>query len=141
MTNRQADEVIDRADGGPKPRRHDVATPRVGRPRTSPGCPKGLVIKLRVGGDTLYANRRFEAGEPVFQFERVIWYAEPDTCTFEHPSGRHFFDPILARAAHASDPNCRIAPDLMVVIARRDIARGERITVRGTSIPRVALAG
>ncbi len=38
-------------------------------------------------------------------------------------------DPVLALVSRSAEPNARIAADLMAVIARRDIARGERITI------------
>jgi hypothetical protein len=88
----------------------------------------GLSVLSSGAGDALHADRRFAAGEPVFAFKQVTWLVEPDAGAVEHPCGRYFFDPVLAMAAPAREPNCRIAADLMVMIARRDIARGERIT-------------
>jgi hypothetical protein len=99
------------------------------RPRTR--CPDGLAIVRMADGDGLYATRRFAAGEPVFEFKQVTWLAEPGFRTVAHPGGRYFFDPMLAMVARTRDPNCRIALDLMVMIARRDIAKGERITFSG----------
>jgi hypothetical protein len=65
----------------------------------------------------------------VLVFERVTWRAAPDAETVEHPSGHSFVDPVLVLAARAADPNCRIAPELMALIARRDIVPGERISI------------
>ena len=81
------------------------------------------------GGEALFAARAFEAGEPVFQLLRVTWRTRPDSRTVPHPTGGHLFDPVLARAARAVDPNCRLAAELLAVIARRDIAEGEPITL------------
>lgn len=94
------------------------------------GCPEGLAIRPDGAGEALYAARRFEAGEPVFQLLRVTWRAEPDLHTLAHPSGGYLFDPLLDRIGRTRDPNCRVALDLMAVIARRDIAPGEGITIR-----------
>jgi hypothetical protein len=101
-------------------------TPKVASPAKPP---KGLSIRSTAAGAALYAARGFEAGEPVLVFERVIWRAAPDVSTVEHPSGDNFVDPVLALANRTPDPNCRIAPELMALIARRDIVRGERISV------------
>ena len=97
--------------------------------RADPRWADGLVIKRDATGEALYATRRFEAGEAVFQCRRVTWRAQRDRHTFEDPSGHHFFDPILAKTAHGCDPNCRLAFDLLAIIARRDIAVGERIAI------------
>ncbi|MDR3511444.1 MAG: SET domain-containing protein [Caulobacteraceae bacterium] len=105
------------------------ASPGAAPRRRQHGCPDGLTLRGRAGGETLCAARPFEAGEPVFQLTRVTWRAEPDRHTVPHPSGRHLFDPLLDRLGRAREPNCRIAPDLMAVIARRDIAAGEPLTV------------
>jgi hypothetical protein len=90
---------------------------------------KGLFLRPRGGRPALYAARRFEAGEPVLLFERVVWCGGPGAETVEHPCGRSCSDTVLALATRASHPNCRIAAELMALIARRDIARGERITI------------
>jgi hypothetical protein len=94
-------------------------------------CPDGLSVIRKADGDGLYAARRFVAGEPVFEFKQVTWLVEPGFRTVAHPCGRYFFDPMLAMVARTRDPNCRIAIDLMVMIARRDIAKGERISFSG----------
>ena len=55
----------------------------------------------------------------------------------EHPSGRSFIDPVLALANRTPEPDCRIAPELMALIARRDIVRGKRNSVapkNGTAV-------
>lgn len=107
--------------------------PLADRPPAQPArhaCPDGLAIREQAGGEALYAARAFEAGEPVFQLLRVTWRAEADGRTLPHPSGGHLFDPILARAGHALDPNCRVSVELMAAIARRAIAAGEPITIR-----------
>lgn len=94
------------------------------------GCPEGLVLAPEGNGEALYAIRRFEAGEPVFQLLRVTWRAEGDRHTLAHPSGRHLFDPLLDQVGRTREPNCRVALELMAVIARRDIEPGEPITIR-----------
>jgi hypothetical protein len=102
------------------------------RPRPAPDAlrrPRGLALRQTASGSGLYANRRFEAGEPLFSFLQVTWRAAPDADTVEHPCGRSFHDPVLALVARSVDPNARIAANLMALIARRDIARGERITI------------
>ena len=98
-------------------------------PRADPRWADGLMIKRDATGEALYATRRFEAGETVFECRRVTWRVERDRHTFEHPSGHHLFDPVLAKTAHGCAPNCRLSTDLMATIARRDIAKGERITI------------
>lgn len=95
------------------------------------GAPEGLVIRSRPGGERLYADRWFEAGEPVLSFRQVIWRPEPDASTIEHPCGRHFSDPTLALISRIADPNCRLEPELMMLIARRDICRGAAISIAG----------
>jgi len=107
--------------------RHDHAP----APPPRPHCPDGLVVMRKADGDGLYAARRFVAGEPVFEFKQVTWLVDPGLRTVAHPCGRYFFDPMLAMVARTRDPNCRIAVDLMVMIARRDIGKGERITFSG----------
>jgi hypothetical protein len=92
-------------------------------------APDGLVIRLRTGGERLYAARRFDAGEPVLSFRQVIWRPAPDAETIDHPCGRWFSDPCLAQLARTADPNCRLEPDLMMLIARRDIATGAAISI------------
>ena len=92
-------------------------------------APDGLVIRLREGRERLYATRRFDAGEPVLSFRQVIWRPAPDAETIEHPCGRWFSDPSLAWLARTADPNCRLEPDLMMLIARRDIAPGAAISI------------
>ncbi len=113
MTHQHIDDAATRPD------------PALGAPRR----PKGIAIRRTAAGTALYANRRFEAGEPLFSFLQVTWRKGPDADTVEHPCGRSFHDPILALVGRSHDPNSRIAADLMALIARRDIARGERITV------------
>ena len=106
--------------------------PVAGRPpagKTDPRWADGLMIRRDATGEALYATRRFEAGETVFECRRITWRVAADHYTFELPSGCHLFDPILAKTAHGCDPNSRLATDVMAVIARRDIARGERITI------------
>jgi hypothetical protein len=105
------------ADARPSPVRHH-------------GCPEGLVLRAEGASEALYAARQFEAGEPVFQLLRVTWRAEPDRHTLAHPHGGHLFDPLLERIGRTREPNCRVALELMAVIARRDIAEGEAITIR-----------
>lgn len=92
-------------------------------------APDGLVIRLRAGRERLYAARRFDAGEPVLSFRQVIWRPAPDAETIEHPCGRWFSDPCLAWLARTADPNCRLQPGLMMLIARRDIPRGAAISI------------
>jgi hypothetical protein len=89
----------------------------------------GLVVRRDVTGEALYASRPFDAGETLFQCRRITWRPERDRNTFENSAGHHMFDPILARTAHGCAPNSRLASDLMAVIARRDIAAGERISI------------
>lgn len=79
-------------------------------------------------GEALVAARAFEAGEVVFTFDHVIWRPRRDAQTVEGPRGHHFHDPLLSRVAHACDPNCRPCFELMALMARRDIAAGERLT-------------
>ena len=96
------------------------------------GASEGLILRARPGGQRLYADRCFEAGEPVMSFRQVIWRPEPDAETIEHPCGRHFFDPSLAFVSRIADPNCRLEAELMMLIARRDIVRGAAISIAGT---------
>jgi hypothetical protein len=87
----------------------------------------GLIVR-RVGSrETLVAVRPFEAGELVFAFAHVAWRPTRDRLTVEDPKGRHIYDPLLARMAHGCDPNCRPCFELMAMIARRDIAKGETL--------------
>jgi hypothetical protein len=97
-------------------------------------APEGLILRHRPGGERLYADRCFEAGEPVLSFRQVIWRPEPDAWTIEHPCGRHFFDPSLAHVSRIADPNCRLEPELMMLIARRDICRSAAISIAGTRL-------
>jgi hypothetical protein len=94
-------------------------------------CPDGLAIRR----GALCAARRFDAGEPVFALKQVTWLTQAEAGAVAYARGRYVFDPVLALAAHAPEPNCRIALDLMVMIARRDIAEGEPITFSGEAGP------
>ncbi|HEY2659214.1 MAG TPA: SET domain-containing protein [Caulobacteraceae bacterium] len=78
--------------------------------------------------ERLYALHAFEAGEPILVLEHVRWRPGPDSFTLEHINGHYFFDPLLPMIAHAEDPNARLSSLLMALIARRDIAAGERLT-------------
>ncbi|MFI4936864.1 MAG: SET domain-containing protein-lysine N-methyltransferase [Caulobacterales bacterium] len=79
-------------------------------------------------GEGLYAGRTYAAGEVVLDLADVEWRAR-DKHTVEHPSGRHFFHPVLAKTAHSCDPNCAIAFDPLALVARRAIAPGEAVTI------------
>ncbi|MBS0409988.1 MAG: hypothetical protein JSR86_08745 [Proteobacteria bacterium] len=91
-------------------------------------APEGLEIRHIGTGEALFAARVFEAGEPLFEFERASWRPRRDRFTVETPDGQHLYDPILARVAHGCDPNGRISFRLMALVARRDIAAGELVT-------------
>lgn len=91
-------------------------------------APEGLEIRHIGTGEALYAARPFAAGEPIFTFDHVSWRPRRDRYTAQTPQGQHLFDPILARVAHACDPNGRISFRLMALVARRDIAAGELIS-------------
>jgi hypothetical protein len=90
---------------------------------------EGLIIRRKGTGEALFAARAFAAGEPVFAFTHLTWRATRDAFTTEDPNGRHLHYPLLARVAHSCDPNCRPSFELMALIARRDIAPGEPISV------------
>ena len=88
----------------------------------------GLLVRREGTGEDLIAARPFRPGEVVFEFLNVTWRPVRDRFTVEHPSGRHFFDPLLARVSHSCDPNARVSTKLMALVARREIASGEVIT-------------
>lgn len=91
-------------------------------------APEGLEIRHIGTGEALYATRAFAAGEPIFTFDHISWRPRRDRYTVQTPGGQHLFDPILARVAHACDPNGRPSFRLLALVARRDIAPGELIS-------------
>ena len=97
-------------------------------PLDKAALPDGVIVARDATGEALYTARAFAAGDTVFRFLNVSWRPERDRHTVEHPDGRFFFDPVLARTAHSCDPNCRLSTDLMAMIALRDIRVGEPIT-------------
>ncbi|MGA0601890.1 hypothetical protein ACO2Q3_14380 [Caulobacter sp. KR2-114] len=91
-------------------------------------APDGLEIRHIGTGEALYATRAFAAGEPIFTFDHISWRPRRDRYTVQTPDGQHLYDPILARVAHACDPNGRPSFRLMALVARRDIAPGALIS-------------
>jgi hypothetical protein len=88
----------------------------------------GVFIRREGTGEDLIAARELRPAEVVFEFQNVTWRRSRDAFTVEHPSGRHFYDPLLARVSHSCDPNARVSTKLMALVARRPIAPGEIIT-------------
>jgi hypothetical protein len=76
----------------------------------------------------MVAARAYHPGDLIFEFSEMVWWPVRDVFTVEYVGGRHFFDPQLARVAHACDPNARVSFTLMALVARRDIAPGEALT-------------
>jgi hypothetical protein len=76
----------------------------------------------------LCARRRYEAGEPILRLDHPRWILAPRAGAVETGDGRHFFDPLLDLIAHSDDPNVRVSPELLALIARRDIAPNEPLT-------------
>lgn len=76
----------------------------------------------------LCARRRYEAGEPILRFDHPRWLLGPRAGAVATPDGRRFFDPMLDLIIHSDDPNARVSPELLALIARRDIAPNEPLT-------------
>jgi hypothetical protein len=76
----------------------------------------------------LCARRRYEAGEPILRLDHPRWILAPRAGAIETGDGRRFFDPLLDLIAHSDDPNVRVSPELLALIARRDIAPNEPLT-------------
>jgi hypothetical protein len=87
-----------------------------------------LILRKDHTGEGLYAARFYHPGEVVLAFDEVEWRAERDRHTIEHPFGGHLFHPILARAAHGCEPNCRISFTDRALVALKTITAGESIT-------------
>jgi hypothetical protein len=87
-----------------------------------------LILKNDRTGEGLYAARGYRLGELVVEFEHVEWRAQRDRHTIEHPFGGHLYHPVLAKAAHACEPNCRVSFHDRALVAIRPIAVGEAIT-------------
>ena len=95
-------------------------------------APVGLVPTLGLfrppARKRLCARRRYEAGEPILRLDHPRWLLSPHAGSVETPDGRRFFDPLLDLIAHSDDPNVRVSPELLALIARRDIAPNEPLT-------------
>ena len=76
----------------------------------------------------LCARRRYEAGEPILRLDHARWIVGQRAGAVETPDGRRLFDPLLPLIAHSEDPNVRVSPELLALIARRDIAPNEPLT-------------
>ena len=76
----------------------------------------------------LCARRRYEAGEPILRLDHPRWILSPRAGSIEVGDGRRFFDPLLDLIAHSDNPNVRVSPELLALIARRDIAPNEPLT-------------
>ena len=76
----------------------------------------------------LCARRRYEAGEPILRFDHPRWLLGPRAGAVATGDGRLFFDPMLDLIIHSDDPNTRVSPELLALIARRDIAPNEPLT-------------
>ncbi|HSZ53123.1 MAG TPA: hypothetical protein VK801_16265 [Caulobacteraceae bacterium] len=76
----------------------------------------------------LCARRRYEAGEPILRLDHPRWILAPRAGSIETGDGRRFFDPLLDLIAHSDNPNVRVSPELLALIARRDIAPNEPLT-------------
>ena len=79
-------------------------------------------------GESLYATRDFKAGETVLVFPDAEFQEQRDRYTVEHPSGGHFYHPLLAKCAHSCDPNCIVSFEQMALIAVRPIRAQERVS-------------
>ncbi|MBV8681478.1 MAG: hypothetical protein JO111_01290 [Caulobacteraceae bacterium] len=76
----------------------------------------------------LCARRRYEAGEPILRLDHARWIVGPREGALETTDGRRLFDPLLPLLAHSDDPNVRVSPELLALIARRDISPNEALT-------------
>ena len=76
----------------------------------------------------LCARRRYEAGEPILRLDHPRWILTARSGAIEMVDGRRFFDPLLDLIAHSENPNVRVSPELLALIARRDIAPNEPLT-------------
>ena len=95
-------------------------------------APIGLVPTLGLARPParkrLCARRRYEAGEPILRLEHPRWILSPRAGSVETADGRRLFDPVLDLIAHSENPNVRVSPELLALIARRDIAPNEPLT-------------
>lgn len=88
-----------------------------------------LMLRKDRAGEKLYAARGYRAGERVLELDEVEWRPERDRETVEHPFGGHLYHPVLAKAAHACAPNCRIDFAGRALLASKPIAPGDLITI------------
>ena len=86
------------------------------------------VARKNAAGDAVYAAQAYAPGDVVFLFGDVEWRPRRDSDTVEHPGGGHIFHPVLAKASHSCEPNCRIELEDRAMIAIRAIEPGEAIT-------------
>ncbi len=86
-----------------------------------------LMLRKAATGEALYAAKAYRPGDVVLDFAEVEWRPARDRDTVQHPSGAHFFHPILAKASHSCDPNCRVEVAGRILVATRPIASGEPI--------------
>jgi len=97
-------------------------------PRVRP-CASALILRKDAAGERLYAARGFRAGERVLELDEVVWRPQRDRETVEHPFGGHLYHPILAKAAHSCEPNCRVDFAARALLACAPIAAGDAITM------------
>ena len=90
--------------------------------------PASLLFKRDPTGQSLYAARCYRPGEPVLRFDHISWRPARDRYTVQHPGGGHIFHPVLAKVAHACDPNCRVSFRDRALVAIKDILPGQAIT-------------
>ena len=88
-----------------------------------------LILRKEAGRDALVATRPYRLGDVVFRLGPLALRPSADDETVRHPAGGHAFHPLLAKAAHSDDPNCRVSFPGRVVTALRPIASGERLTI------------
>jgi hypothetical protein len=100
------------------------------RPAGAPVHRAASALILRTGptGTRLYSARNFRPGERVLELAEVTWRSQRDGETVEHPFGGHLYHPILAKAAHSCEPNCRVDFTRRALFSTMAIATGEAIT-------------
>jgi hypothetical protein len=92
------------------------------------GPPLACGLVRQAAGESLFARRRYEAGEPILRLDHPRWILAPRTGAVMAADGRFLFDPVLPLLAHNDQPNGRVSLEFLALIARRDIAPGEPLT-------------
>jgi uncharacterized protein len=88
-----------------------------------------LMLRKDQAGDRLYAARAYRPGERILKLAEIAWWPERDSETVEHPFGGHLFHPVLAKAGHSCEPNCRIDFEGRALLAATSIAPGDPVTI------------